>query len=269
MKVSILGCGWLGMALGKDLVKDGIQVMGSATSIEKAAAINAADIGGFVIKLDEAASIDTGLDFWDCDVLFIASNVKLANNKGYLMGLKRLAALIASKPIKRLIFLSSISVYGEPNAVVDESTRPDPQTPSAVSILELEELFENIPKAIVLRLGGLIGPGRMPGAFFAGKKAVPNGQAPVNLIHLADCIGICKLLLSLKALPKFINAVAPDHPAKKNFYRAAALKQGLMVPEFIDELGQWKIVNCQFLEAIGYRFRVAQMDGSAEAVEDF
>ena len=46
----------------------------------------------------------------------------------------------------------------------------------------------------ILRLAGLVGPGRHPGRFFAGKSA-PDGQHGVNLVHLEDVIGAIELLL--------------------------------------------------------------------------
>ena len=42
----------------------------------------------------------------------------------------------------------------------------------------------------VIRFGGLIGYDRMPGKFLTGKKDLPNGDAPVNLIHRDDCVQI-------------------------------------------------------------------------------
>lgn len=256
MVVSILGCGWLGMALAKDLVKQGFDVKGSATSHEKMVIINSQGIAGFIVKLEEGQQLVSNSDFWNCDVLIIASNVKLAQNTGYLGAMQLIVALIKTKKINRIIFLSSISVYGEPNDIVDEDTAPAPKTASAGQLLALEELLKNVSQAIVLRLGGLVGPGRMPGTFFAGKKNIPNGLAPVNLIHLTDCIGICKMLLDAPKLPKCLNAVSPDHPSKESFYKAAAAKEGLPLPEFLHEKDQWKIVNSRFMNSLGYQFEI-------------
>jgi nucleoside-diphosphate-sugar epimerase len=256
MVVSILGCGWLGMALARDLVKNGIQVKGSGTSAEKLIILNAAGISGYIIKIGDGPVLYADSDFWNCDVLIIASNVKLAQNPGYLAGLKRIMVIPAVKNIKKLIFLSSISVYGEPNSTVDEDSALAPNTPSALSLVELEALFSDVPQALVLRLGGLVGPGRMPGSFFAGKKDVPNGGAPINLIHLTDCVGLCKLLINAASIPKYLNAVAPDHPEKGNFYYLAAAKQGLSLPEFLEEKNQWKIVNSRYIDELGYQFEV-------------
>ncbi|HAP82964.1 MAG TPA: NAD(P)-dependent oxidoreductase, partial [Enterobacteriaceae bacterium] len=40
----------------------------------------------------------------------------------------------------------------------------------------------------------LVGPGRHPGRFFAGKSG-PNGNHGVNLVHLEDVVGAISLLL--------------------------------------------------------------------------
>jgi hypothetical protein len=45
-------------------------------------------------------------------------------------------------------------------------------------------------KTTVLRFGGLIGEDRNPFKFIAGRENMDNPDAPINLIHQADCIGI-------------------------------------------------------------------------------
>ena len=51
MKVSILGCGWLGFPLAKQLVALGCQVSGSTTSAEKISILAEADIKPFLLSL--------------------------------------------------------------------------------------------------------------------------------------------------------------------------------------------------------------------------
>jgi UDP-glucose 6-dehydrogenase len=50
MKISIVGCGWLGLPLGAKLVKNGHRVFGSTTSEEKIEEIKAAGIAPYLLK---------------------------------------------------------------------------------------------------------------------------------------------------------------------------------------------------------------------------
>jgi nucleoside-diphosphate-sugar epimerase len=45
-------------------------------------------------------------------------------------------------------------------------------------------------KTTILRFGGLIGEDRNPIRFLAGRENLENPDAPINLIHQTDCIGI-------------------------------------------------------------------------------
>lgn len=258
MKISILGYGWFGSALGTSLLEDGHEVHGSVTTEQRLEALHKAGIQASVIKLGGAEPLDPAADFWDCDALVIASNVRLVANPSYIDGLKQLIEIILSKNIKKTILISSTSVFGDTGQSVDESSSCDPQTGSGEILLQMESLLQQLPdgRSTALRFGGLVGPGRHPGRFFAGKKGVANGLAPVNLIHLDDCIGVTKRLLHMEQLPRCLNAVGPDHPSRAAFYTLAAEMQGLAVPEFIPEKLDWKIVRSRYNEEIGYTYLV-------------
>jgi nucleoside-diphosphate-sugar epimerase len=258
MIVSILGCGWLGKALAKSLIQKDFVVKGSATTTEKVALLEAEGIQGYQIKLDGGEHVAKGSDFWTCDALIVASNVKLQGNEGYMEGIKAVGRITESKKIQRVIIISSTSVYGEPNTAVDESSMPQPITASATSLIEIENLFEAISttQTTTMRCGGLVGPGRMPGSFLAGKQKVENGLAPVNLIHQADCIGIIERLLQTGHPPKCINAVAADHPYRYEFYIAAAKAQDLPLPSFVLNQENWKIVNSKVSAQLGYQYQI-------------
>lgn len=98
--------------------------------------------------------------------------------------------------IPRIIFTSSTSVYGDIDGMAKENTERRPVTASGRVLKELEDWLHNLPgtQVDILRLAGLVGPGRHPGRFFAGKSA-PDGQHGVNLVHLEDVIGAIELLL--------------------------------------------------------------------------
>src|SRR5690606_32753411 len=103
--------------------------------------------------------------------------------------------------VKQVILISSIGVYENSNNRFTELDTPQPDTESGKALFAAEKIAKE-QKGItttVLRFGGLFGPGRDPGRFFSGKKNIPNGLAPVNMIHLNDCLGISLAILEKEA----------------------------------------------------------------------
>ena len=100
--------------------------------------------------------------------------------------------------------------------------------------MEAEELLLNNINfhTTILRFGGLIGEGRHPIHFLAGRKDIENPEAPINLIHQADCIGIIEAIIKRDFFGETFNAVAPFHPSRKEYYSQKAIEFHLPLPEF-------------------------------------
>lgn len=246
MTVSILGCGWYGMAWAKALIEDGIRVKGSTTSVEKMELLAADGIEPYQINFGVNEEVYSPA-FFDCDVLLIAIPPKARSGEGsaFIYKIKSIIDCIKLNNVQNVIFISSTGVYADLNAEVTELSDPKPNTEAGKVLFAAEELFraETSFKTTIIRFAGLIGPGRNPGRFFAGKKDVPNGDAPVNLIHLDDCIGLSKAILREHAFGYLFNACSPQHPKKSEFYIKAAVDSGLEAPQFVDESKEWKIVK--------------------------
>ncbi|MEO5685517.1 MAG: NAD(P)H-binding protein [Chitinophagaceae bacterium] len=259
MNISILGCGWYGRALARSLLQKGYHVKGSATSLEKLTLLASAKINPCLVKITAEEDSIIDVDFFNCEILVVAFNTKMNDTENYLAKIRNLVSLIHQHQVKKIIFISSISVYGDHNTVVNESSIPQPQKNSGKSLLAAELLLtrDKFFTTSVIRFGGLAGPGRDPANFLAGKTLVPNGLAPINLIHLEDCIGITESVIRLGAGNGLFNAVAPHHPAKMDFYTRAAKKHAVLTPSFIEEKNQWKIVETIHLPVLHYKFIVS------------
>jgi nucleoside-diphosphate-sugar epimerase len=261
MTVSILGCGWYGKALAKALIENGMSVKGSTTSAEKLENLSDNGIIPYQIKFGSAFEVFDPA-FFECDVLVISIIPKFRSGEeqDYNLKLNRIIEVITRYKIKKVIYVSSTGVYGDRNNEVNELTDPKPDSDSGLLLAEAEKLFqwENLFKTTIIRFAGLVGPGRHPGRFFAGKENIPNGKSPVNLIHLDDCIGITSSIIKQNAFGYLFNACSPDHPAKADFYRHVAQQGKFAIPQFIDELNGWKLVNSIYVPTIlDYHFKVA------------
>lgn len=260
-KISILGCGWFGVELAKDLIAQGYTVKGSSTTAQKLPILQQYGIIPFLVNFQESEE-NFNADFFDCDLLWICIPPKrsTAEQHTFLSKIERISAAAAKHNVKQVVFISSTSVYRDANSTVTEKTLPDPESDSGKAILAAESVLQhqNAFCTTIFRFGGLFGPGRDPGKFFAGKTDIPNGNAPVNLIHLSDCIGLSNKLLQTEAFGYIYNACSTEHPTKKDFYTLAAQKSALIVPSFINELLRFKLVDSENIpKHLNYIFTVS------------
>ncbi len=255
--ISILGCGWFGMALAKKLVALGYTVKGSTTTAEKLLILEEEKVQPYLINFS-AQNLQTDPTFFDADVLFICIPPKRKSVEFSEYPDKIKAILTAAENrCKQVVLISSTSVYGDTNKTVNENTEPVPDTDSGKMLLEAEALIKTYPSfsPTIIRFAGLIGPQRNPARFFAGKEGIPNGLAPVNLIHQKDAVGIACSIIQKQAFAHTYNACAPEHPARKDFYTHAAKLSGLSIPRFTEEKKNWKIVESIRVPALlAYKF---------------
>lgn len=268
-KVSILGCGWFGLALAKKLIDLGFLVKGSTTTAEKIPLLAAQKIEPFLIHFS-ANEIIANPFFFDADVLFICIPPKRNSTElnEYPNKIKAILQASQNKSAK-VVLISSTSVFKDESIAVNELSMPNPDTDSGRVVLAAEHILKEFAPSnyTIIRFAGLFGPERNPGKFFAGKKDIPNGLAPVNLIHQIDAVGIAVKLLETGAFGNIYNATNPQHPSKQDFYTAAAKASGLAEPQFRTEKKDWKIVeSLNVPKFLNYEFKV-DLSGSLSSIE--
>jgi NAD dependent epimerase/dehydratase family enzyme len=96
------------------------------------------------------------------------------------------------------------------------------------SLLQKNSYFDTT----ILRFGGLIGEDRNPVRFLSGRENIENPDAPINLIHQDDCIGIIEKIIDLHSWNETYNAVAPFHPTREEYYTQKATDLNLALPKF-------------------------------------
>jgi nucleoside-diphosphate-sugar epimerase len=235
-KISIIGCGWLGFPLALDLFKKGFVLSGTARVPEKIQMLDKLGIKGFQLVLDHKNSIlpPEDAELWNADVFIIT--LPPADAENYVSALQIILQKLLKLPQKiQIIYTSSTGIYGKNIGLVSEKTAPNPGRPSAVAVLQAEELFlkhKTQMDVCILRLAGLVGPGRAPGRFFAGKKNLSSGATPVNLVHMEDCISVVDCIIEKNIRNGIFNVCADKHPTHREFYPAQAIKMGLEAPEY-------------------------------------
>ncbi|MBP6182020.1 SDR family NAD(P)-dependent oxidoreductase [Flavobacterium sp.] len=236
-KISILGCGWLGLPLAKALSGKGFSVNGSTTSVEKLPLLENLGINPFLIALSERKVDGNIADFLEnSEILIIDIPPKLRGSKkeNFVSKIRNVISFIEKSSINNVLFISSTSVYGDTHTVVSEETAPHPDTESGKQLLETEQLLQSNEhfKTTVLRFGGLIGEDRHPIKFLAGRENLDNPEAPINLIHQKDCIGIILKIIEQNSWDETFNAVTPYHPSRERYYTQKAINLDLDLPKF-------------------------------------
>ncbi|WP_426094147.1 SDR family NAD(P)-dependent oxidoreductase [Flavobacterium sp. DSR2-3-3] len=236
-KISILGCGWLGLPLAKALIKNDYLVNGSTTSAEKLDVLKNAGIAPFLIVLSENKTTENLTNFLEnSEILIIDVPPKLrgSGTENFVSKIRNVIPFIEKSSVRKVLFISSTSVYNDDDASVTEETIPKPDTESGKQLLatELLLLSNSNFKTTALHFGGLIGDDRHPIHFLAGRENLDNPDAPINLIHQEDCIGIILKIIENDAWNETFNAVAPSHPSREMYYSQKALDLDLALPKF-------------------------------------
>ncbi len=258
-RVSILGCGWLGLPLAEQLVTTGYQVAGSTTTPDKLEVLRRKNIQPYLIDLLNNANPGDLAEFLKTDYLIISfpPRLRAGLEKQYLPQINFLKKALDQSPVKYVLFISSTSVYRDINREITEDF-PEEAIDTASPLYQAEEIIKQSAsyQTTILRFGGLVGGNRQPGRFLAGKTGVPQPEAPVNLIYLADCLAIIRKIIYEKIFNETLNAVADEHPSRRQFYTAAAQALELEPPQFDESSPEiFKIISNAKLKArLGYEF---------------
>lgn len=264
-KISILGIGWLGFPLAKKLIEIGHEIKGSTTSESKLELLMSNTIQPFQIELSEnnvVGNIEGFLE--DSEILIIDIPPKLRSNptENFVAKIKLLVTEIEKSTLKNVVFISSTSVYADdfPIVEIDENSATNPDSENGKQLVESEQLLLSNPnfQTTILRFGGLIGEDRNPIKYLAGKTDVDNPDAPINLIHQDDCIGIiAEILNQVQHDNNIFNAVAPHHPTRKEYYSKKAIENNLSLPIFDDSKNSiGKLISSKKIEdVLNYNFK--------------
>ena len=239
--VLVLGCGWLGLALARSLVQAGHRVVGTSTTPENIDHMRADGIEPHLLRLgaEFSPAADALLHrlLADTDVLVLNVPPRAAAAGAYPMLLRPVHRAVAAAGTKCVLFVSSTSVYPNEPRLMRETDALSTRD-AASDILRAEGHF--VPrygqwKSTVVRLGGLFGPDRAPGRFLAGRQGRGQGNAPVNLVHLTDVVGVLTGIIQQNLWGHTFNVCADQHPRRRDFYPAAARFLKLESPVFEPE----------------------------------
>ncbi|WP_108650322.1 SDR family oxidoreductase [Dongshaea marina] len=260
--ISIIGCGWFGLPLAKELLARGYRVKGSKRNPEGVTQLRRQGILASRLDLAYPELLTDCPELFDTDNILINIPPSRGQDPGsdpYLAQLKTLQQRLSERNYRRLIFISSTGVYA-PGTRLDEGS-PLSDSPGAHRLIQAEQLFAALPNACIVRFAGLMGPERHPGRFLSGKKSLPSGQNSVNMLHLDDAIGgVCALLEYSKPLPgNCYNLCPPHHPTREAFYTRASQLLGVPLPKFAAQgsKDQDRVIDgSRICRELNYRYQI-------------
>ncbi|MBL4862768.1 MAG: hypothetical protein JKY09_07110 [Crocinitomicaceae bacterium] len=254
LHVSIIGCGWLGLQLGKYLKKAGTIVKGSYRSDQGKMRLENNGIDGFLFDTSLKAQIS--IDMIESTEVLVVS---LPPGRGQEMSqyAKDLAHIVQQFTASvKVIFTSSIGVYPKRKGTFDESFDLSHETESALLLAE-QKLGEILGEQLtILRLGGLIGPNRHPIKLLQGRTLSDDGSGPINLVHSSDSIAAIQLIIDGSHFGKVYNLVYPNHPSKKNYYAGLLKKYHLAPFQFTDKPSVSRLIDGnKIVEDTGFSYQ--------------
>lgn len=232
LSVTIIGCGWLGLPLGKALVDLGHTVSGSVRSEAGFDKLQAAGIQPFVLDLEKSFDVPTEI-VAQTDVLIITlPPIDAKHPERYEGMLKEVIAQFSED--SRILFTSSTGIYPKEAGNYVEDFVFNAEQDSTV-LNRAENVIRNANRSyVILRLGGLMGPNRHPIRSLQGRKGVENPDGPINFVHQGDVIRALLLCVENQEISGTFNLVFPQYPTRKSYYELAAKHYGFVPPEFAE-----------------------------------
>jgi nucleoside-diphosphate-sugar epimerase len=244
--VIIFGCGYLGTALAKHLLNQGVRVAALTRNAEKAAYLRkmVAELRtGYKQAAIEVIEGDLDSNDWHGRVegryeaavncVSSAGGGLAGYQKSYVDGQRSILEWSKSQSIRSYIYTSSTSVYPQDDGVlIDESADTSGAPATGQLLLKSEAMLAKsdiFPKWYVLRLAGIYGEGRhfLLNQIRQAKGEIPgSGEYAMNMIHLEDIISaICAALRGDAASDVYnITDDAPTIKAEVMAYLAEAME---------------------------------------------
>ena len=222
-KKLVLGCGYLGQRVARHWRKAGAEVWVSTRQSSRATALRAE---GFQVHIADVTKPDSLKALPRVETVLYSVGYDRSSGQSqsevYVDGL--FAALNVLGPdVERLIFTSSTGVYGQNDGQwVDERSVCEPIREGGRVCLAAEDVLRSHPigsRAVILRLAGLYGPGRVPYLrdLVAGEPLRVATSGFLNLIHVEDAAHTV-LQAEKLATPPDLFVVSDGNPVTRRHY---------------------------------------------------
>jgi nucleoside-diphosphate-sugar epimerase len=230
MRVLIIGCGYVGLPLGMELVKQGHEVFGLRRSPGVEADPKTAGIKlliGDITKPEQLTPLPASYD-WVVNCVSASGGGAEEYRQVYLQGTRNLIEWLGAAPPKRFVYTSSTSVYAQNDgSLVKEDSLTEPAAETGKILVETERILLEAARekkfpAVILRLAGIYGPDR--GYWFKqylsnDARIEGNGARILNMIHRDDVVGAIIAALKSGRPGEVYNAVDDEPVSQLHFFQ--------------------------------------------------
>ncbi|MDZ7747724.1 MAG: SDR family oxidoreductase [Halofilum sp. (in: g-proteobacteria)] len=230
----IVGCGDVGRRLARALITAGLRPVGLVRSQGAADALGRQGIAPVVTDLDRQVD-EPPAAAADGTVFYLVPPGAEADDDD--PRLRRFLAACEEAVPRRLVYLGTSGVYGDcGGAWVDESRPPAPLTARAQRRLAAEGIARAWCEAhgtelVVLRVGGIYGPGRLPLDRLDRMTVVCPDEAPwSNRIHVDDLVAVLHAAALRAPAGRIYNVADGDPTTMTDFLYAVADIAGMPRP---------------------------------------
>ncbi|HAM71946.1 MAG TPA: hypothetical protein DCM86_09920 [Verrucomicrobiales bacterium] len=245
MRVLIAGCGYVGLPLGARLAGLGHEVWGLRRSGADDDLLRSSGLRPLTADVTERGSFPDPGPGWDWVVFALSSRGGGIEGyeRLYVQGTRNVLSWLEATPPRRVLQISSTSVYGQADgSVVTEESPADPSNGTSRLLLASERLLLEFGSrhnvgALILRAAGIYGPGR--GHLFLqylNNEATLTGEGDrwLNMIHREDLVTAIIAALE-RGRPAGIYNVADTSPVTEvEFFRWLSVTLGKPMPPTLD-----------------------------------
>ncbi|XOV79644.1 MAG: sugar nucleotide-binding protein [Aestuariibacter sp.] len=237
-KVVVIGAGWLGLPLAKQLSSRGHEVIVTKRKPEECEHFS--EVQGLpAIPYQLGMAFPEELADAEIYIINIAPGRSTMEREQFVLDMQRLfTSCLQGKG--HMLFVSTTSVYGERERTIIETSETEPLTESALAHVELENWLQQEAKkrSTIIRLAGLLGEDRNPVQHFAGKRDITAAHKVVNFVHREDVMAAIVAVIEKKHWGHVFHLCSTEHPTRLAYYKWAAQQLYLKEPHFMDESKQ-------------------------------
>jgi len=289
MRVLIIGCGYVGLELGRRLAASGAEVVGARRGADPDRVLEAA--GGCAVRADitrpaDLASLPGRFDAVVSAVSSGGGGLE-AYREVYVGGARNLVSWALDRRVGRLVWISSTSVYGQTDGSwVTEESVTDPVEPTARCLVEAETVVAEAHRLAglptqVARVAGIYGPGRghLFGQLVAGTARLEADDGRwINMIHRDDVASAIEAILLRGESGRVYDAVDDAPVQQGEFLRFLANETGLRMPGLAAGPGPTRrrgltnkrVSNRRLRDELGWKpMFPTYREGYAEVIEAF
>lgn len=275
MRVLIIGCGYVGLPLGAELVRLGHEVFGirrSHSADPDLAAAGIKPLAADITQPDDLARLPGPFD-WIVNCVSSGRGGAGQYRETYLQGTRNLIEWLAAVPPGKFVYTSSTSVYGQTDgSAVKESSPAEPAAETGRILLDTENTLLEAARqrkfpAVILRVAGIYGPdrGHLFLQYLKNEARIPGqGARFINMIHRDDLVGVIIAALKNGRPGEIYNAVDDEPVAQIHFFRWLSETLGKWMPPFDTEpedaqrkrgLTNKRVQNRKLKMELGHQFK--------------